>query len=263
MGWAGKLAVLTACACSAPAQAIISAHAGLIDQTYGEVRLNGERVRIARGGLRQMKSGDILSTGEGRAEALLAPEIALRLGSRSSARLEDARLEDTRLTLEQGSAIIEVVKRQKNGRLRVRAGAATVEFKRDGLYRFDIGPGLLRVYGGQAEVTREGDRVVAKRGQAVNLQDILALAEFTRIADELHSWAAQRSFALYSATSDTRRSQSHWEITSDGWIENDNYKVKYPTRRGPVRFGRQIGLAIPGVPSPADPPRRPEQQPDP
>jgi hypothetical protein len=205
---------------------IVSARAGLIDYCTGNVTLDTERVRPGAR-TRQMQPGQTLSTGRGRAEVLLAPGIVMRLGDDTSIRIEDTRLEDTQVAIEKGSAFIEVVEIAKDARLRVSLGGNEIEFRRSGLYRFESAPARLQVYGGEADVLREGAQVVAKRGQAVDLGS-LDLSDFDpKTADPLHVWAAQRSFTLFNGSGETRDRQKHWEYIGDGWLWNRNYSVKY------------------------------------
>jgi len=141
--------------------------------------------------------------------------------------LEDTRLDDVQMTLESGSALIEVVGMAKEFRLRVRVGGTVTEFHHNGLYRFDAAPGKLRIYGGEAETLLGGMKVSAKRGQAVDLGGLLAVSDFDRkSSDSFHSWAARRSFLLFNSSTENRK-QKHWAYVGDGWVKNDNFNAKY------------------------------------
>jgi hypothetical protein len=229
-----RIGLLLAAACPfALAQAVVSARAGFLNFATGNVTLDSRRVSL-RGSLRQMRDGQTLRTGKGRVEILLAPGIAMRIGEDSSVRIDDTRLEDTQVRIENGSAYVEVVHQEKDARLRILVGESETELSRNGVYRFDSAPALLRVYGGEASVLRRGTQLVAKRGQEVNLEPgeaTLEELEFDpKSADPLHGWAAQRSFALFNTSTETRR-QSNWQYLGDGWVWSKNYQIKFRSGR--------------------------------
>src|ERR1700733_14768876 len=105
-----KLALLLFCAALVPrldAQTVVSARAGLITYLQGPVFLDGKRVVLKPARFPQMSDGQTLSTGRGRAELLLSPGIVLRLAESSQVRMDETQLSDTRVTLQQGDALIE------------------------------------------------------------------------------------------------------------------------------------------------------------
>ncbi len=111
---AGRLGLLLFCAAGAllplEAQKIVSARAGLITYLQEPAFLDGKRVVLKTARYPQMRDGETLSTGRGWAELLLSPGVVLRLADRSQVRLDDGRLSDTRVTIQQGEALIEVVR---------------------------------------------------------------------------------------------------------------------------------------------------------
>jgi len=226
MPFPAKLGMLLLSTLSLSAQPVISARAGYINFSQGNVQLDSDRVS-PRAAPRQMQPGQTISTGRGRVEVLLAPGIIMRLGDESSARITDTRLEDTKVILTKGSAFVEVLELEKDARLRIFMGDTETEFKRNGLYRFDSSPARLRVYGGEAITLLRRAQILAKRGQAVDLT-AWELSEFEPVpGDPLHSWAAQRSFTLYNSSADARRKQKHWEYVGDGWVWSQYYRTKY------------------------------------
>ncbi len=102
---------------AAPAAQMVSAKAGVIQCTEGDVFLDGKPLKPSQRDYSQMETGQSLRTEKGRAELLLSPNTYLRLDENSSARLEQNRLEDTQLALEKGSALIEVVEEFKGNRV--------------------------------------------------------------------------------------------------------------------------------------------------
>src|SRR5262245_48552798 len=136
MAGLGKLALVLALASAALAQKVVSARAGLITYLQGPAFLEGRRVILATSRFPQMKDGEALSTTRGRAELLLAPGVALRLADNSQVRLADTTLADTRVELERGDALVEIVQFTETNHLQIRVGETVTELSRAGLYRF-------------------------------------------------------------------------------------------------------------------------------
>ena len=233
------------------AQKVVSARAGLITYLQGPAFVNGKRVILKTARYPQMKDGETLSTSRGPAEVLLAPTAILRLSENSQVRMEDTQLANTRVTLQRGEALIEIVQLPEGDRIQVQFAETTTEFTRPGLYRFGIsqnatGQAKLRVYGGEAVVRSGAATAVAKRGTAVDLKPPLAVSRFDRKqTDPLHAWAARRSFELFMSDADARQKQSHWQASGGGYMENKNFGVEF---RAFVR-----GLPPPPAPRPPVP----------
>src|ERR1700733_3757625 len=89
------------------AQSVISAHSGLIHFSDGSVFLDDQRIEQKTGKFDQMNNGSELRTHDGRAEVLLTPGTFLRVGSNSAVRMLSNKLEDTRVELLRGSAVLD------------------------------------------------------------------------------------------------------------------------------------------------------------
>jgi hypothetical protein len=240
-----RLGVLLLCAGGAvfhlSAQRVVSARAGLITYLQGSVAIDGKWLVLKTGRFPQMKDGETLSTdpGRSRVELLLAPGIVLRLAENSQVRMDDTQLSDTRVTLQKGEALIEVVQLAEGSRVQVAVGQTTIDLTRAGLYRIgkaqnatqnSTEQNTLRVYGGEALVRSGLNTADAKRGMAVSLDADLAVSRFDRKqTDSLHAWAARRSLALFMGDPDARRKQTHWQDTGGGYVENKNFGVGFQT----------------------------------
>ena len=214
------------------AQKVVSARAGLISYVERGASLDGKRVVLKATRFPQMRDGQILST-RGRAEVLLSPGVVLRLAENSQLRMDDGQLSNTRVTLLQGEALVEVVQLAENNRIQVELAGTSTVLVRSGLYRFGISPngtvqGTLRVYGGEALV-RSGVKIAdAKRGTTVKLAADLALLPFDRKQkDGFHTWAARRSFDLFMSDPDAREKQTHWQEAGSGYLENKNFGIAF------------------------------------
>jgi hypothetical protein len=227
------------------AQKVVSARAGLITYLQGPVFIDGKRVALQRARFPQMRDGEALSTSGSRAELLLSPGVVLRLAENSILRMENADLSNTRVTLQQGQALIEVVQLTEDNRIQIAVGETTIELIRPGLYRIEISQNAtqaspaqttLRVFGGEAMVRSGVNIADAKRGAAVNLNAGLAVSRFDRKqTDPLHAWAARRSFDLFMSDPEAREKQNHWQSAGSGYVENKNFGVVFRAfvRRGP------------------------------
>jgi hypothetical protein len=223
------------------AQKVVSARAGLISYLQGPVFVDGKRVFLKTTRFQQMENGQTLSTGRGRVELLLAPGVPLRLAENSQLRIEDTKLADTRITLQRGDALIEIVQLPEGARIQVSVAETVTELTRPGLYRFGTIQNTLKVYGGEALVRSETKTTPAKRGMSVALDPALTVQKFDRkLTDSLHAWAARRSFELFIGDPDARERQTHWQASGNGYVENKNFGVVFRAliRRGPPLPGR-------------------------
>src|SRR5688572_9649641 len=129
------VAVFTLVAGTAYGQSVISAKAGLVHYTEGKVFVADKAVDNKIGEFTEMKAGEVLRTTEGRAEVLLTPGVFFRVSENSSFKLVNNSLEDIRIELLQGSAIIEAGEISKYDSIVVTAGAATINLEKRGLFR--------------------------------------------------------------------------------------------------------------------------------
>jgi hypothetical protein len=222
------------------AQKVVSARAGLITYVQGFASLDNRRVAIKPTRFPQMKDGEALSTGRGRAELLLAPGVILRLAENSRVRLTDTQLSDTHVEIERGDALIEVLQLPEGSRIQIHVADTVTEFTRTGLYRFGTTQKSLRVYSGEASVRSGSMNVIVKRGMAVHLDSALTVEKFDRKqTDALHAWAARRSFDLFMGDPEARQKQNHWQSVGAGYIENKSFGVEFRvfTRRRPPLQG--------------------------
>ncbi|MCU1336198.1 MAG: hypothetical protein JWO19_1779 [Bryobacterales bacterium] len=233
------------------AQKVVSARAGLITYLQGPAFVDGKRVILKPARFPQMENGETLSTSRGRAEILLAPGVVLRLSENAQVRMDDTQLADTRITLQRGDALIEIVQLPEGNRIQVKVTDTTTELTRPGLYRLGIAQNgtaenTFRVYGGEALVRSGLKTASVKRGMVVDLNPSLAVARFDRKqTDSLHAWAARRSFELFMGDPDARQKQTHWQPSGAGYVENKNFGVEF---RAFIRRGLHPPVAAPSVP---------------
>ena len=208
------------------AQQVVSARAGIIQYREGKVFLNSD-VPFVQSDFICMDNGQILRTEKGRAEVLLAPDTYLRLDENSALRMEQNRIDDVLLALEEGSALIEVVQRVRGNPMKLRISAGVIEIKEEGLYRLNTNPAEIRVYGGAALILSGNKKTKVKSGREVRPDKGLTSEGFdANVSDALHQWSAKRSFDLFIASKDTR-TQNHWRPISMGLVRNFYYRVSF------------------------------------
>ena len=212
------------------AQHIIGTKAGIIQHIEGVAYLEGKLQQpdqFHSGDYIQMENGQILQTKQGRVELLLTPDSYLRMGEDGLLRLEQNELNNVQLSLEHGSALIEVMQDTKVNRIKLRYSKSVTEIWKAGLYRLDADSGVFRVHGGEAQARNENGKITVKAGRMVHLDGRLVSSKFNaHITDLLHQWAAQRSFELFDYNVLGR--QTHWRATaSAGWLNNPDYRATF------------------------------------
>src|SRR5512143_2442912 len=115
------------------AQAVISAHSGMVNFVEGDVRIAGQPVKRDCAIFPDVKIGQTLSTQMGRAEVLLTPGVFLRLDQHTSFRMISNKLTDTQVEILSGSALIEASEILKNNRIAVKMGDAETLLLKTGL----------------------------------------------------------------------------------------------------------------------------------
>jgi hypothetical protein len=187
------------------AQDVISTKAGLVYFVLGRVSIVGSG-RLAIGPVNhQLHEGGSLFSEAGRAEVLLNPGTVLRIGDNTRMRMDGVELTDTRISIETGSVVVTVRQLPKLDRVEIHIGNAVVVLKSDGVYRFDVdrldtSVPWLRVFSGQAEAYQRkevspeegGVKILAKHGEAVQLQDLLVSNFDRKDTDGLQQWAEIR-----------------------------------------------------------------------
>ena len=209
---------------SAFAQVAISARSGMVHHSEGVVSIGDQLIDNSKfGQFADVKEGQVLKTAEGRAEILLTPGVFLRVAENSSVKMISSRLIDTRLELLSGSMLVECAELQKDNAVTFIYKDATVEFHKKGLVRLDAADDLLRVYDGEATVTKAGQTLTLKEGKQTLLTGVLSPEKFdNKVGDPFYRWASRRAGSLavanISAAKTLRNNGSSW--LSGGWMYN-------------------------------------------
>jgi hypothetical protein len=214
-------------------QSVISAKAGVIHYTQGEVTVGtgaaATPVEMRTGGrYTELKDGQELATGEGRVEVLLNPGVFLRLGENSTVKMISTRLSDTRLELTRGVALVEVAELSKDNAVTMLVKDVAVTFSKMGLVRLDFETGI-RVYKGDVQVMADGTPQTLKDGREMQFAAGNAVQKFdAKVGDALFRWANQRAeyIAMANVASANMARQNYGSSLSSfasGWYYNQHY----------------------------------------
>jgi hypothetical protein len=207
-------------------QQVVSAKSGLIHYVLGDVTLDGKSVEVKFGIYPQMKENSVLSTtSEGMAEVLLGPSAILRMDKDSTFKLISDSLSATRLQLQRGSIVVDVMELPEANAITLALSDAVISIEKPGVYRLDAAPPQLRVYDGQASVERDGPGQMVKKGKMLALTGVSSPEKFdTEVGDALFRWAKRRAEYLAMANvSAARYAGRNYQGRTSGWLWNPYY----------------------------------------
>jgi hypothetical protein len=255
------------------AQSVISAHSGLVHLADGSVFLDDQRVEQKTGKFDQMKNGSELRTQDGRAEVLLTPGTFLRMGPNSAIRMVSNELDNTRVELLNGSAVLDQGSDTlANISVTILYNLDQVHIKKPGRYRFDSEPPQVKVETGDAEVVADGKSVEAGAGYAVALEGKLTARKLlnepglNNTGDDLDNWDRARDHSVAdsnleaAAASDLSGVIDGWQKDPDALLQSlgiapypagmSSYIPPYSYGAGlygPGLFGTGLGFAPYGL----------------
>jgi len=195
------IAVLAVCAGSVFTQTtsdkyVISAKAGGVNEIVGDVTIerSGGRVgRLFKGD--EVQAGEKVSTGvDGEAEVLMNPGSYVRLGTSSSFEFESTDLDDVRIKMYSGSAMLEVFGAEDFD-VSLAAGSSKFTLLETGIYRIDVaadGKASLSVIKGKVRTGDASDKPLGKGKRAEYSGNDYAVAKFDRdeiLARKVHAHA--------------------------------------------------------------------------
>ncbi len=223
--WVLCLALTPLAGLPALAQSVISAHSGLIHFFDGSVFLDDQRLEPKTGKFDQMNNGSELRTQDGRAEVLLTPGTFLRVGANSAIRMVSNQLDDTRVELLSGAAVLDQGSDTlADTSVTILYNLDQVRIQKAGRYRFDSQPPQVKVESGEAEVTADGKSVEAGAGYVVPFEGKLTarqLLEDSHLTsgDDLDHWSETRDNTVAENNTDAAAT-SDLSGVIDGWNNN-------------------------------------------
>jgi hypothetical protein len=197
---------------------------GTINYVEGQVYLGTQTLDGSSVGKVEVDPGETLSTANGKAEMLLTPGVFVRLGEQSSATMISSGLIDTRMSVDQGEALVEVAEIHPQNDLRVLVDGKSTELIKTGLYDFTAGLHAVRVLDGEAIVEDEDKLIKVRGGHMVDLgmNEPSKSRKFDKKeleAEDLYRWTSLRSSYLAEANADSARTYSFGGFGwfGDGW----------------------------------------------
>jgi hypothetical protein len=183
---------------------------GALNYVEGQASIDSQAVTPKSVGSTTLNTGDVLSTGNGRAEILLTPGVFMRLGKNSAVRMDSPELTNTRVEVLQGEAMVEADILHNEDHVMIAERGATTELDKTGVYDFDADHSLVQVFDGKATVNEGDKRVDLGKGREAQLDAPnapLKAQKFDRdsakAADPLYNWSKLRSEYLADATAAT------------------------------------------------------------
>ena len=189
----------------ASGQSVISARSGLVNFFEGVVFVDGQPLERKAGTFPRLREGSTLVTESGRAEVLLTPDTYLRVGEGGSIRMMSSDIDDTKIELLAGSSILDSSQAPEGAFVKIIFKDATIRILKPGNYRMDAEPAQLRVFAGEAEVSRGndagsgGDPVKIAASQLMPLDGAPVVKRFTQGSDGLLDiWSEERGSLIAS-----------------------------------------------------------------
>jgi hypothetical protein len=194
-----RAAALLVAAAPLFSQPVVGAKAGVVSFAIGKVYLDNEAIAISATHFPDMKEKSVLRTEGGRAEVLLNPCAVLRVDEDSSIRLLNSDLLQPRVELLGGSAVVDIAGIRKGSEIRVPLSGAEVGAAKQGTYRIDYSPAVLKVFAGRAVVERNGGRTEVPAGRTLAFDSPQPEKFDVRDGDGLDLWNHQRAIVLARA----------------------------------------------------------------
>jgi hypothetical protein len=197
---------------------------GTLNYVEGQVSINGQIVNEMSAGSTQLHEGQVVATGNGRAEILLTPGVFLRLGDNSAASMVSPDLVRTEVELLKGRADVEVDQLFKQNDLLVKIQGDETHLLKTGLYAFNFESGTVQVFDGEASVLPvNGQRkaVVVKKGHELAMngerEKPWDFDEKTS-EDALYNWSSLRSEYLGEANVQLASAYEGAQAFAPGWF---------------------------------------------
>ena len=190
-------------------QYVVSVKAGLVNHVQGTANIaESEMARVAM----PIRTGT-----DGYVEVLLSPGSFLRLGEDSEARIDNEKLENVRLTLVSGPAVIEVVEIRKEFPITVTTGNLTTKIIASGIYRFIDGTATVI----QGKLQTHDSQFTYEKGWQLVFEDTYRARKTGKIqATSLDVYSQARSEVIaranYSLTSSINAPSSYGIY--DSWL---------------------------------------------
>jgi FecR protein len=147
-----------------------SALPGTVNYVEGQVARGQQSVDAKSIGSAELQPGQLLTTGNGKAEILLTPGVFFRVGNNSSVKMISPSITHTELSLESGHVMVEVAEIHPENDIRITEDGVTAQLLKTGLYDFNQKQNELRVFDGKASVEDGAKSVTVMGGLELSLE---------------------------------------------------------------------------------------------
>jgi hypothetical protein len=189
------------------------AHPGMLNYVEGQAKIDGKPVTNQNVGGADVEQGQVIETGQGKAEILLTPGVFLRLGSNSAVRMVSAGLANTQVELLRGEAMVEATDIRPANHIQIIDHGIATTLNKNGLYAFRADQPQVAVYDGKATVTEGDQHQDVKKGHEEELAGLQVTKFDTKHGDELYQWSDLRSEYLSEASVSSARTY----LVGPGW----------------------------------------------
>lgn len=207
---------------------------GTLNYVEGQASFEGRQLTKRSVGHTEMKTGQYLATGNGKAEILLTPGVFLRLGQDSTVKMISPDLTRTELELTQGRASVEVNQIYPQNKILIDMKNGQTQLLKNGLYDFDAGNETVRTFDGKALVftsvtPQPGEKpVTLKGGKELTLTGSVAKPvsfdkKNAKTNDPLYSWSSLRSAYLGEQNLSLASSYAGRGDYASGWYWNPDF----------------------------------------
>jgi hypothetical protein len=210
-GW-WVAAFIVAGATFAMADPTVMPRPGLVNSVQGQVSL-GEHLLVPRPMRPQvLRTGQTIRTQYGKAGLLLTPGSFLRIGDHSQVRMLSRSLEDTRVRVVKGTALLDAQAGYRHD-LAIIMDGTTTRIEKSGIYGFDANGQTISVLRGKAIVYQGDSRTRLKKRQ----QLFIAARGGVRV-EKLHRRAFESS-SLFQWNEIRNQYEAHARRSVQRWID--------------------------------------------
>jgi hypothetical protein len=190
---------------------------GTLNYVEGQASIGDQSLTSKEVGSADLQNGQVLETGNGKAEILLTSGVYLRVGSNSALKMVSTNLTDTQVALRHGEAMLEVDQLYKENNIHITQPGADTRVLKTGLYDFDATNKRVRVFDGKAAVSSNDRNTTVKKNHVVALNEPESKPrgfdkQDVAQNDDLYRWSSLRSEYLSQANVDEAQS-----FYANGW----------------------------------------------
>lgn len=214
---------------------------GILNSVQGQVTFDGRPAQARPLRQEKLRSGQMIRTRRGKAEMLLTPGSYLRIGRNSEVRMISRSLENTRVKVIKGRALLDAEADYKHSLVIIMDGTTT-RIEKKGIYGFNANQEIVSVLHGKAAVYEDGSRIVLKKKRQLDITaqqpfEVQKLNKRAFKSSALYRWNEVRNRYESRARKSVRHSiaqTGHWYGPGWYWSRFWGFYAYVPTARAYV-----------------------------